>query len=248
MYTYQMTADEIVKQDPHLAIIPVGSLEQHGPHLPIMTDWVIVDALGKGVAEKTGGFLIPTLPISTCREHMGKKGSVWMEPTTFYQMMTDIIMSLKTQGFNKVCIMQGHGGIFIMTPLVRDLNAKYNPDLMVINIDTVSFFPRLYEEGLVETNTELHAGELETSEMLALASESVHMERAVDYVPNLKRSILNYGSIFRASPAGVWGEPSYASKEKGQKLLKRSIELAVEEMNTLFAYMEKKEKFGYSDF
>lgn len=248
MYTYEMTAEDIEKQDHYLAIIPVGSLEQHGPHLPIMTDWVIADAIGKGVAKKTGGFLIPTLPISTCREHMGKKGSVWMEPPTFYQMMTDIILSLKTQGFNKICIIQGHGGIFIMTPLVRDLNAKYNPGLMVANIDTMSFSQKLYEEGLIETNTELHAGELETSKMLALASESVHMDRAVDFVPNLNRSYLNYGSIFRATPFGVWGEPSRATKEKGQKLLKRSIELAVEEMNKIFTYMEKKDKFGYSDF
>jgi len=248
MYSYQMTADDIMKQDPELAIIPVGSLEQHGPHLPIMTDWVIADALGKGIAEKTGGFLIPTLPISTCREHMGKKGSVWMEPPTFYQMLTDIVMSLKTQGFKKICILQGHGGIFVMTPIVRDLNAKYNPDLMVAKIDTMSLFPKLYEEGLVETNTELHAGELETSEILALAPETVHMDRAVDFVPDVARPYLNYGSIFRATPLGVWGEPTRATKEKGEALLKRSVEIAVEEMHKIFAYMEKKERFGYSDF
>ena len=128
---YRKTADEIMSLDPELAIIPVGSVEQHGPHLPVMTDWVIATELGKRVAEKLNAFLLPALPISTCREHMGKKGSVCMEPTTFYQMMTDITMSLKTQGFKKVGIIQCHGGIFIMTPLVRDLNAKNNPDLMV---------------------------------------------------------------------------------------------------------------------
>ena len=248
MYSYQMTADDIVKQDPELAIIPVGSLEQHGPHLPIMTDWAIATALGQGVAEKTGGFLIPALPISTCREHMGKKGSVWMEPITFYQMMTDIIMSLKTQGFKKVVILQCHGGIFIMTPLVRDLNAKYNPDLMVANIDGAATSQKIREEGLVETTTELHAGEGETSKMLVLAPETVHVERAVDFVPDVTRPYLSYGSIFRASPQGLWGEPSFATKEKGEILLKRSVELAVEEMNAIFAYMEKKEKFGYSYF
>ena len=126
---YWKTADEIMAADPELAIIPVGSLEQHGPHLPVMTDWAIAMELGKRVADLTGGFLLPALPISTCREHMGKKGAVWMEPTTFYQMMNDIVMSLKTQGFKKVVILQMHGGIFVMTPLVRDLNAKYNPDL-----------------------------------------------------------------------------------------------------------------------
>lgn len=248
MYSYEMTADDIVKQDPELAIIPVGSLEQHGPHLPIMTDWAIATALGQGVAEKTGGFLIPALPISTCREHMGKKGSVWMEPPTFYQMMTDIILSLKAQGFKKVVILQCHGGIFVMTPIVRDLNSKYNPDLMVANIDGFALFTTLQAEGLVETVNELHAGELETSKMLAIAPETVHMERAVDFVPDVPRPYLSYGSIFRASPVGVWGSATYATKEKGEALLKRSVEIAVEEMDKIFAYMEKKEKFGYSHF
>lgn len=245
---YTLTADEIVAKDPELAIIPVGSIEQHGPHLPVMTDWAIATELGKRVAEKLDAFLLPALPVSTCREHMGKKGSVWMEPTTFYQMMNDIILSLKTQGFKKVGIIQCHGGIFIMPPLVRDLNGKYNPDLMVALADSVSFGAKLYAEGIAETNTELHAGEGETSKMLAIAPETVHMDRAVDYIPTVPRPYLSYGSIFRASPTGVWGEPSKATAEKGEKMLQRMAELAVEELTKAFAYMEQKEKFGYSYF
>ena len=245
---YWNTADEIMEKDPKLAIIPVGSLEQHGPHLPVMTDLAIATEWGKRVAEKTGGFLLPTIPISTCREHMGKKGSVWMEPVTFYQMMTDIILSLKTQGFHKIAILQAHGGIFVMTPLVRDLNAKCNPELMVALIDVCTYFPKLYQEGIVQTNTELHAGEVETSLLLAIAPQTVHMDRAVDCVPDVSRPYLNYGSIFRASPTGVWGEPSKASAEKGEKILACFTRMAVEDMNNAFAYMEAKEKFHYSDF
>ena len=245
---YRKTADEIMELDPEIAIIPVGSLEQHGPHLPVMTDWAIASELGKRVAEKMGGFLVPALPISTCREQMGKKGSVWMEPVTFYQMMTDIIMSLKLQGFKKVGILQCHGGIFIMTPLVRDLNARNNPDLMVALAYTGSFSPALFEEGILETNTELPAGEGETSKMLAIAPDAVHMDRAVDFVPTVSRPYLSYGSIFRASPTGVWGEATKASAEKGERIFERTAELMVEELNRAFAYMEKKEKFNYSYF
>ena len=245
---YRKSADEIMALDPEIAVIPVGSIEQHGPHLPVMTDWAIASDLGQRVAEKMGAFLLPALPISTCREHMGKKGAVWMEPTTFYQMMNDIILSLKTQGFKKVGIIQCHGGIFIMPPLVRDLNGKYNPDLMVALADSVSFGAKLYAEGISETNTELHAGEGETSKMLAIAPETVHMDRAVDYVPAVPRPYLSYGSIFRASPTGVWGEPSKATAEKGEKMLQRMAELACEELTKAFSYMEQKEKFGYSYF
>ncbi len=248
MESYKLTADELMAQDPELAILPVGSLEQHGPHLPLMTDWAIAAELGRRVAEITGGFLLPALPVSTCREQMGKKGSVWMEPTTFYQMMYDIIMSLKTQGFKRVAILQCHGGIFIMTPLVRDLNARFNPELMVVNIDTCTFFGKLYQEGIYETNTELHAGEGETSMMLAIAPETVHMDRAVDEVPDVPRSYLSYGSIFRASESGVWGESRCATAEKGEKAFQRCAELAAEEMEKAFAYMSKKERFYYSNF
>lgn len=244
---YHKTADEIMTLDPELAIIPVGSLEQHGPHLPVMTDWAIASELGRRVAEKMGAFLVPALPISTCREQMGKKGSVWMAPTTFYQMMTDIIMSLKLQGFKKVGILQCHGGIFIMTPLVRDLNARNNPDLMVAVVNGESWGTILQQEGILESY-DLHAGESETSKMLAIAPETVHMDRAVGYIPSVPRPYLSYGSIFRASPAGVWGEPSRANAEKGEKMFQRCTELAVQELNEAFAYMESKEKFNYSYF
>lgn len=245
---YLKTADEIIKENPDIAIIPVGSIEQHGPHLPVMTDWAIATEIGKRVAEKMNAFLLPALPVSTCREQMGKKGTVWMEPSTFYQMLTDIIMSLKLQGFQKVGIVQCHGGIFIMTPIVRDLNAKYNPDLMVSFVDTCNLNNTLFEEGILESTKELHAGECETSCMLAIAPETVHMDRAVDFVPTVPRSYLNYGSIFRASECGVWGEPSLATAEKGEKILSRCAELIVEDMNNAFAYMETKEKFNYSNF
>ena len=244
---YRKTADEIMALDPEIAIIPVGSLEQHGPHLPVMTDWAIAAELGQRVAEKMGAFLVPAIPVSTCREQMGKKGSVWMEPVTFYQMMTDMIMSLKLQGFKKVGILQCHGGIFIMTPLVRDLNARNNPDLMVALAYSGDFSPKLREEGLLET-AELHAGEGETSKILAIAPETVHMDRAVDFIPDIPRPYLSYGSIYRASPSGVWGIPSKATAEKGEKIFERTAELMVEELNKAFSYMKSKEKFGYSYF
>jgi len=245
---YWNTVKEIVEADPKLAVIPVGSVEQHGPHLPVMTDWAIASELGKRVALKMNAFCLPALPISTCKEHMGKKGSVWMAPMTFYQMLEDIVSSLKVQGFKKVAILQCHGGIFVLPPLVRELNAKYNPDLMVALIDICNFFGQIQENGLVETSEELHAGEIETSQVLALAPETVHMDWAEDFVPAAPRAYLNYGSIFHVSENGVWGQPSYASAEKGEKIFAYCADMAVEELNKAFSFMEEKKKQGYSDF
>ncbi len=158
MYTW--TADKIEQKNPDTAIIPVGSLEQHGHHLPIMTDWLIAQTLGKRVAERMNAFLLPALPVSTNREQTGKKGTVQMETITFYNMMTDMIFCLKRQGFRKIGIVQCHGGVFIMTPLVRDLNEKYNPNLMTAVADTCSLYAPLYEKGVIESNQNLHAGEV----------------------------------------------------------------------------------------
>jgi creatinine amidohydrolase len=243
MEMFKMTADEICELDPDLAIIPVGSIEQHGPHLPIMTDWAIATELGKRVAERMNAFLLPAFPISTCREHMGKKGSVWMAPTTFYQMMHDVIMSLKEQGFKRVGLLITHGGVFIAGPLVRDLNAKFNPDLQValVNCDVIDY-------AKVTETPGLHADESETSQMLAIAPETVHMDRAVDCDPDVPRRYLNYGSIFRASPSGVWGYPTKATAEKGEKILEFSVETIINEFNRAFDYIAKKEKIGYSYF
>lgn len=240
---FKLTADEICALDPDLAIIPVGSIEQHGPHLPVMTDWAIATELGRRAAERMGAFLIPTLPISTCREHMGKKGTVWMAPTTFYQMMHDIIVSLKEQGFKRVGIIIAHGGVFIAGPLVRDLNAKFNPDLQVafVTPDSIDY------ESITETKG-LHADESETSQILAIAPETVHMDRAVDCDPEVPRPYLNYGSIFRASPSGVWGYPTKATAEKGERILDLSVETVINELNRAFDYIGKKEKIGYSNF
>ena len=245
---YWMTADEITEKNPETAIIPVGSLEQHGPHLPVMTDWAIAMELGRRVGAQLDAFVLPALPISTCREHMGKKGSVWMEPLTFYHVMEDIIMSLKTQGFRKVGIVQAHGGIFVMTPLVRDLNAKHNPDLMVAVVDSSAATPTLLQEAILQTSGEIHAGESETARMLAIAPDTVHMERAVDYIPSAPRSYLNYGSIFRLSPDGVWGYPTRADAKQGEQILERMAALYADALRAAFSHMDAKEKFGYSDF
>ena len=244
MESYKLTADELMELNPEIAIIPIGSLEQHGPHLPLMTDWAIAADLGRRVAEKMNAFLLPALPISNCHEQMGKKGSVWMQPTTLYQMMKDIILCLKGQGFKKVGILQCHGGIFVLTPLIRELNAMYNPELMVALIDSRIYAEPLIREGIYETTTELHAGEGETSKMLAIAPETVHMDRAVDEVPTLPRNYLGYGNIFRLSKSGVWGEATCASAEKGERVLERSSEIAVEELNKAFNFMENKEEYN----
>jgi len=238
MLSAYSTADEIQDSGVDTALLPIGSTEQHGPHLPVATDYIIAQVLGESVAEKLGAFLLPVIPISTCREHMGKKGSVWINPDTFFLMTRDIVMSLKEQGFKRVVILQAHGGIFMLTPIVRELNAV-SADIKVIRVDILQFFQTKEMEDILECRNNLHACEAETSLMLYLNGELVRKDRIKDCLPNVPRDYLNYASIFKYSPTGVWGMPSLATAEKGERILSIVTEKCVEYIKNVGKLFEK---------
>ncbi|WRS27426.1 creatininase family protein [Oscillospiraceae bacterium MB08-C2-2] len=247
MSCYNQTIDEIEKMG-EMALIPVGSLEQHGHHLPINTDVVITQAYGDMLGERLGAFVLPCLPISTNREHMGKKGSVWMKPDTFYTMLGDIIMSLSEQGFKKIVVVQGHGGVFVIPPLIRQLNATLNPEVQVCKLELFNFFEAYRKEGILESPHIMHADELETSVMLHLVPQYVHMEKAVDFVPKEPREYLNYASLLSLCPDGVWGEPSSATAEKGKRILELGTKLGEAYVKEVFDLIKNKRPYGYSRF
>jgi len=238
MISYRNTIDDI-PENLDTVIIPVGSIEQHSSHLPTGTDYMIVKRLSEGIAEKINAYLLPPLPISTCYEHKGRKGSVRMRPSTFGLMLSDIILDLKDQGFKKVIVVIGHGGIFVAGPTIRELNAL-NDDLQVIKIEGLRSEKIT---GVLEGSPadEIHAGEKETSLMLHIDEETVKTEKMAenDFIPDCPREYLNYSSLLKLSETGAWGLPSYATKEKGEKLVEYIVEAAVEYIKDAFAHTEK---------
>lgn len=232
MLSFRSTADEIHESSTDLAILPIGSTEQHGHHLPVGTDFLIAEAVAEQVANRMGVWLLPTLPISTCVEHRGKRGSVWMGPDTFMHMLGDIVMSLKSQGIKRVAVVLGHGGIFAATPAIRELNAA-NPDVRVIKIDFEFFMGIIQREGILQGTGNLHACEYETSLMLHLHEDLIRRDRIVDFVPDVPRDYLNYASILKYSPDGVWGMPSLGTKEKGKKIFSILVNSTVEYINAV---------------
>ena len=219
MISYKNTANEIADSGVDTAIIPLGSVEQHSSHLPIGTDVMIAEGVAEVIAERINALLLPTIPISTCYEHKGTKGSVCMRPITFYQMLQDIVLCLRDEGIKKVAVVLGHGGIFVAAPAIRELNALYD-DLQVILVQT--------ETGkgdrrafLDNKNPEIHAGESETSVMLYLHEELVNKELMMhnDCNPPYPQNMLNHVPLTRISKTGTWGMPSLATREKGEKIL-----------------------------
>lgn len=239
MIDYTNTADELALAGCDTAILPIGALEQHGPHLPMCTDYMVAKSVAEAVAERLNAYLLPTLPISTSYEHKGKKGSVWMRAKTFYSVIQDIVLNLKEQGFSKVVVMLGHGGIFVSTPAIRELNADH-PDLRVAKVDFLQFLTVPEMLDTLECRDNLHACEYETSLMLYLAEEMVKKDKidGADFVPDVPRDFLNYSSIVRLSKTGVWGKPSLATKEKGEKVFQILVEESLKYIDLIFSQPE----------
>lgn len=232
MVDFNCTADEICLSGIDTVVLPIGSTEQHGPHLPVSTDTKIAESVAAEICKKLNMFMLQPLPISTCREHMGKKGSVWMNPDTFYNMIKDISASLKEQGFRRLILVLAHGGITISSAVVREINAL-NTEFKVIRVDLVSFLQIDEMQKILEYNNNLHACEYETSLMFYLYGELVRKDRIRDGTPEVPRDFLNYASIFKYSPNGVWGKPSLATEEKGRKIFDVLVEQSITYINKI---------------
>ena len=220
MVDWRNTSPEIGASRADTAVLSIGSVEQHGPHLPVGTDMLIGQCLARGVAERLGAYLLPTLPIGNCREHMGRAGTVWMRPETLYAVVQDICLSLREQGFRRIVIIPAHGGLWVLKPAVRELNLTH-PDLIVLLAADDSAAARgavLEGPGL-----DLHAGEAETSMMLHLDPASVRLELAVDSLPEAGREYLDYVTAGQLSPSGVWGSATLGTAEKGRRLVQERV-------------------------
>ena len=227
------TAEEIRNSGIDIAVIPLGSVEQHGSHLPIGTDCVLAQNFARAIAEKFNALLLPVLPVSTCYEHKGKMGNVWMRPSTYYTMLQDIILCLREQGFRKILLVPGHGGIFITNPAIREINAMYD-DILVVKVPLLE--APIEKTVLENKESELHAGESETSFILHFNENLVKKERMAenDCTPDALQSFLDYASVHQLTKNGVWGKPSLATKEKGKKLFELYVGEAVKYVERVF--------------
>lgn len=238
MLTYYSTKDEIENSNADTAVLPIGSTEQHGPHLPIGTDSMIAEKVAAAVSERIGALLLPALPISTCREHKGTKGTIWMNSDTFYHMLKDIANCLKSQGFRRLVLIIAHGGVFIAGPAVREFNSD-NEDFKLIRVDLVNFIASGEMSKILEFNNNLHACEYETSLMLYLNEDLVRKDKIEDCVPDVPRDFLNYAPFPKLSKNGVWGKPSLADARKGERIFSLLVKKSVDYINEVNGIFDK---------
>jgi len=212
---------------PEMALLTIGSVEQHGAHLPLGTDWIIGQALAPRVADALGAYCLPVMPFGTAREHSGNLGTTFLEASTLYAVVTDLCTTLAAEGFHKICVLQTHGGNWVIKPAVRDLNLK-RPGLAVAWADPFRLALPALKEACPTCINEVHGGEMETSVMLHIAPHLVDMSKAVDFVPEgATQEYLDYLPVTRLCPPGIWGRATLATPAKGKVCFEALVEASV---------------------
>jgi creatinine amidohydrolase/Fe(II)-dependent formamide hydrolase-like protein/predicted N-acetyltransferase YhbS len=152
---------------------PIGSFEQHGPHLPLDTDITGSEYFARLLAEDLNAALLPAQPLGNCFEHSGFRGSFSLRPETLMQIVRDVAAEAERQHFEVLVLLNGHGGNFTLGPVARDWN-RQDRSLKILLVNWWDFAGTYGEQA--SSGLDLHAGDFETSLMLAIAPQSVRRE------------------------------------------------------------------------
>ena len=242
----EMNAKDIqsaIEEGYNSVVIAVGSIEQHGPHLPIITDSAIGEAVAFGVAKKLGNFLVgPTIRLGCSDHHLAFKGTISMSKTTLQAVMIDYVNCLVKHGFENIIFLPSHGGNFnAVQEAIIQLQDKY-PDC------NISGYTDLYEyveiiqsisakKGISPEDSGAHAGENETSIMLALKENLVKKERfQKGYIGKFGKeqgeTVFKEG-VIALSKIGVLGDPCQASKESGEYYLEEFTDFIAQKVKEM---------------
>ena len=190
-----------------ILLVPVGSCEQHGPHLPLHTDTVVATALAQALAGRRDDCVVtPALAITASGEHQGFAGTLSIGTAAMTDVLIEVVRSAGwAQG---VVFVNGHGGNATAMSRAADTLAREGRPILV-------WWPRV-------DGGDPHAGHVETSLMLALAPDEVRLDRAVAGPVPAIGDLVRHG-VLPLSPTGVLGDPTEATAEQGQLLLSQLV-------------------------
>jgi creatinine amidohydrolase len=228
-----------------IVVLPIGSVEQHGNHMPLGTDTILSHAVALAAAsELTDVLVLPPPWYGFSAHHMRFAGSVTLRPETLIALCEDIVGSLVAHGFRRALIVNGHGGNNgVIDVLAATLGNRHYGKARVV---TLTYFA-LAREAIAALRRSApggmgHACEFETSMMEVVRPELVQIDRAQTTYPDPGSSYLTtdllgaqairvYHDFGDLSPTGTLGDPSLASPEMGAEFFRASV-------NALKAFIE----------
>lgn len=240
--------EELIKKSKGVAIIPIGSTEQHGLHLPVGTDTYVAITLAEEAAIKTDALIVPPLWFGWSPHHMVLPGTITIRAEVLVEYLYDIIKSMSEHGINKFVLLNGHRIVNIIWMQLAAEKAQRELD-----VDVKIFDPAYMSKDIVE---ELgfgpvgHAEEIESSHMLYRFEDLVQMDKAVDnpikpkdlysvdpayshdtlcYVPSTIKAAKKHAE----KSGGITGQPTKSSKEKGKIYHEHLVKNLVKVVNEL---------------
>lgn len=222
----ELTKDEFAAamREGRWILLPLGAVEQHGPHLCLGTDLFYAEHLCAAVAEQVGGLVAPALPYGVCRTMRNFPGTVSLTPPTLAAVLREIVAEYVRHGARKLALLSGHaetGQLDAMREAVLPL-ANNDPSLALLVIGPYDFLEPIRREAGLE-GTDGHAGSIETSEMLVVAAETVRTDR----IPAITRPRLSHFRVTanpeREFPTGVRGDTSKVSRDLGERALRHCV-------------------------
>lgn len=217
---------EMPKEDA-LLVLPIGAIEQHGPHLPIYTDTLIGEGLLQlafAHLENENIWLLPPVPYGKSNEHIGLAGTMTLSAATLQAVVMDIAKSVSESGFKKIVLFNSHGGNHdLLNMMAREI--RIETGLLVFRLNSTAFDVTSEVISEKEQKFGIHGGEVETSMVLALKENWVQMEHSAGEFAELPEdtSIYLKGGCYVAwltediSESGIAGDASLGTKKKGEE-------------------------------
>lgn len=219
---------EAVRREVKVAVLPIGAIEQHGPHLPLETDNILAAAFSARLADRLGCLLLPVLPFGQVWSLRHFPGSLTVSSPTMTRFVRELVESMGCQGIMLVAAVSGHlGNLAALKEAARQLSLQTGPRLVYLN------YPGLAAacEGLLDAPRShpgiVHADEIETSLLLAIAPDRVDMSQAVSEYPRYPADFDHTADGWeRVSRSGVFGDATKATGPKGEAMFERLLQQA----------------------
>jgi len=223
-----MKEAEMASRTGTIVLFPVGSVEEHGDHLPLCTDSLQPEYVALEVAKKTGSLIAPPLRYGVCNSARNFPGTISIEFDSLYRITRDILAELTRNGFNRIMVLSGHAGQSHMAALRLAAQDVILQDESVgsekrTRIMVLSDYDFAYElKGKYFSEKDGHAGTIETSRIMAIKPDLIKTKGKASFPEMPRFEVVAHPE--RYFPTGVMGDPAAASPAKGRMINKYVIE------------------------